>query len=82
MVQGTEDITYEKVLRQLGQELTNLRSERGAPSFDRIRARGLKVLQDAAATSACSKGTMSKVFVGEQFISLDKLIWLVRAVMS
>ncbi|MBC3986384.1 hypothetical protein H8N01_28340 [Streptomyces sp. AC536] len=73
-------VTYEEALRHFGQELSELRAQRGAPSFDRMRARGLKALGDTA--GACSKGTMSKVFAGGQFISLDKLIWLVRTVMS
>ncbi|MFF3691453.1 hypothetical protein [Streptomyces sp. NPDC002187] len=80
MARGKGDMTYEEALQHLGQALTELQfrsADRGAWA---VPERGLKVLQDAA--GACSKGTMSKVFAGEQFISLDKLIWLVRAVMS
>ncbi|MCZ4119551.1 WD40 repeat domain-containing protein [Streptomyces sp. H39-S7] len=73
--------SYEDALRDLGQALSALRAERGGQSYDRIRARGLKILENSA-QSACSKATMSKVFGGEQYISLDKLMWLVRAVMS
>lgn len=77
---GSRSSTYDGALRELGRALTDLKRRRGAPSYDRIRVRGLKVLQDSQASS--SKGTMSAVFAGQQYISLDKLLWLARAVMS
>ncbi|MFE9776506.1 hypothetical protein ACFYOV_33615 [Streptomyces sp. NPDC005931] len=69
----------DKALAELGQELTTLRRQRGAPPYDRILKRGEELMPDAG---RCSKGTMSMVFNGKQYISLDNLLWLVRSVMS
>ncbi|MFF8476062.1 hypothetical protein [Streptomyces sp. NPDC015414] len=70
---------FEKALAELGQELTTLRRQRGGPPYDRILRRGEELMPG---TGRCSKGTMSMVFNGKQYISLDKLLWLVRSVMS
>ncbi|MFI5877156.1 hypothetical protein ACIBAH_32870 [Streptomyces sp. NPDC051445] len=70
---------FEKALAELGQELTRLRRQRGAPPYDRILRRGEELMPG---TGRCSKSTMSMVFNGKQYISLDKLLWLVRSVMS
>ncbi|MFC7260072.1 hypothetical protein [Streptomyces lutosisoli] len=82
MAQNSADGTaaaYEEALQGLGRALTELRRQRGAPSFDRIRVRGVKLFGEKG---ACAKATQSKVFSGRQFISLDKLIWLVLTLLS
>ncbi|MDQ0994783.1 WD40 repeat domain-containing protein [Streptomyces sp. V3I7] len=74
-----DDNTYEAALQGLGEALTNLKRQRGAPSYDRIRARGSKLLGEG---SASSKASMSGVFAGRQFPTMDRLLWLVRTVLS
>ncbi|MCX4425848.1 hypothetical protein [Streptomyces mirabilis] len=71
--------SYEKALRELGEALTDLKRRRGAPSYDRLRARGTKLLGTG---SSSSKATMSSVFGGGQYLALDKLMWLVRTMLS
>lgn len=77
---GMSDGRYAVVLRELGQALSELKRERGAPSYDRIRARGVKVIGTA---SALSKASMSEMFAGRRGpASLDRLLWLVRTLLS
>ncbi|MFF3663600.1 WD40 repeat domain-containing protein [Streptomyces olivochromogenes] len=71
--------SYEGALRELGEALTELKRQRGVPSYDRLRLRGTKLL---GATGASSKATLSSVFAGRQYISLDRLMWLVRTMLS
>ncbi|MFJ9634431.1 WD40 repeat domain-containing protein [Streptomyces sp. NPDC101175] len=65
----------------LGRALTALREQHGSPSLRAIEAHGLKVLGPDR-SSACSLATMSTAFRGTKFISHEKLLWLVRAVMA
>ncbi|MFF8938715.1 WD40 repeat domain-containing protein [Streptomyces paradoxus] len=75
-----EEETYKAAVRELGKALTGLKRERGAPSFDRIRARGTKLL---GARSALSKSAMSDIFAGRRGpASLDRLLWLVRTLLA
>ncbi|MEU7378139.1 hypothetical protein [Streptomyces albidoflavus] len=74
-----DENAYEAALQALGEALTDLKRRRGAPSYDRIRSRGAKLLGEG---SASSKASMSGVFAGRQFPSLDRLLWLVRTVLS
>ncbi|MEU1035486.1 WD40 repeat domain-containing protein [Streptomyces mirabilis] len=72
--------SYEAALVKLGEALTDLKTARGAPSYDRIRVRGTRVL---GASAAMSKATMSEVFAGRRGPStLDRLLWLVRTLLS
>ncbi|MFE1443581.1 hypothetical protein [Streptomyces sp. NPDC058739] len=73
------DSEYEDALRALGDALTDLKRQRGAPSFDRIRVRGVRLFGPG---SASAKATMSGVFSGQQYIGQDRLLWLVRTVLS
>jgi S-DNA-T family DNA segregation ATPase FtsK/SpoIIIE len=75
----TDHQSYEDALRELGRALTELKVRRGDPSYARILSRGdmLRLGGDAPAT-----GTMSEVLAGTRYISVDKLMWLVRALMS
>lgn len=74
------DGSYEAALRELGEALVDLKRRRGAPSYDRIRARGEKHL---GAHSAVSKASMSEIFTGRRGpASLDRLLWLVRTLLS
>jgi WD40 repeat protein len=76
----TSDGRYSEALRELGEALSELKRERGAPSYDRIRARGVKVI---GTTSALSKASMSEMFAGRRGpASLDRLLWLVRTMLS
>ncbi|MFJ9643890.1 WD40 repeat domain-containing protein [Streptomyces sp. NPDC101206] len=73
------DSGYDEALRALGEALTDLKRQRGAPSFDRIRARGVRLFGPG---SASAKATMSGVFAGRQYIAQDRLLWLVRTLLS
>ncbi|TDU67963.1 WD40 repeat domain-containing protein [Streptomyces sp. KS 21] len=71
---------YRTVLRELGTALTELKRERGAPSYDRIRARGVKLFGDR---SALSKSSISEIFSGQRGpASLGRLLWLVRTLLA
>ncbi|WP_331725967.1 WD40 repeat domain-containing protein [Streptomyces sp. NBC_01012] len=72
--------SYAAALHKLGEALTELKRERGAPSYDRILMRGRKVCGER---SAMSKPSMSEVFTGRRGpASLDRLLWLARALLS
>ncbi|GGW69980.1 substrate-binding and VWA domain-containing protein [Streptomyces xantholiticus] len=71
---------YQAALRELGEALTELKRRRGAPSYDRIRTRGVFLFGES---SALSKASMSLMFAGQSGpISLDRLLWLVRTLLS
>ncbi|MGW4566562.1 WD40 repeat domain-containing protein [Streptomyces sp. NPDC004561] len=71
---------YEEALRRLGEDLRQLKQDRRAPSYDRIRIRGTKV---CGKEPAWSKASMSGVFTGRSGpASLGRLLWLVRALLS
>ncbi|MFF7130468.1 WD40 repeat domain-containing protein, partial [Streptomyces sp. NPDC008240] len=77
---GNGEGSYAVTLRELGEALTELKRERGAPSYDRILVRGKKVCGEQ---SAMSKASMSEVFAGRRGpASLDRLLWLARALLS
>ncbi|MFI0810417.1 WD40 repeat domain-containing protein [Streptomyces echinatus] len=72
--------SYRGALRTLGQSLTTLKRVRQAPSYARIRSRGVELLGDEW---AISKPSMSEIFAGRRGpSSLDRLLWLVRALLS
>ncbi|MDQ0757447.1 WD40 repeat domain-containing protein [Streptomyces canus] len=72
--------TYKAALRDLGERLTELKGARGAPSYDRIRARGVKLYGDEY---ALSKSSMSEIFAGRRGpASLSRLLWLVRTMLA
>ncbi|MER6736570.1 WD40 repeat domain-containing protein, partial [Streptomyces puniciscabiei] len=76
---NSED-TYAAARRELGEALTELKRERGAPSYDRIRARGVKLFGDQ---SALAKASMSEIFAGQRGpASLSRLLWLVRTLLA
>ncbi|MFE9775821.1 substrate-binding domain-containing protein [Streptomyces sp. NPDC005931] len=71
---------YQAALRELGEALTELKRRRGAPSYDRIRSRGVSLFGES---SALSKASMSLMFAGQSGPnSLDRLLWLVRTLLS
>ncbi|GAA2524294.1 WD40 repeat domain-containing protein [Streptomyces longisporus] len=71
--------SYQTALREMGEALTDLKRRRGVPSYDRLRARGTKLFGEQCSSS---KATMSNVFGGRQYLALDKLMWLVRTMLS
>ncbi|MFD3505758.1 hypothetical protein [Streptomyces sp. NPDC058678] len=76
----TSEGSYAATLQKLGEALTDLKRERGAPSYDRILVHGKKMCGERA---AMSKASMSEVFAGRRGpASWDRLLWLVRALLS
>jgi hypothetical protein len=71
-------ITYEDLLGQQAEQLTQLRLRRGNPSLRAIEARA-KALFGSAASIPVS--TQSAAF-GGRYVGRDKLMWLVRTLMS
>ncbi|MFF0744976.1 hypothetical protein ACFYVL_31700 [Streptomyces sp. NPDC004111] len=77
---GAEGRGYEGALRELGVALTELKRERGAPSYRQLRSRGARVL---GAEWAVSLASMSEIFAGRRGpSSLNRLLWLVRTLLS
>ncbi|MFI1400543.1 caspase domain-containing protein [Streptomyces sp. NPDC020681] len=71
--------TYDDLLRQQADELRRLKMSRGNPALRKIESRAKKVLADEKVSLPPS--TQSTAFNGG-FIGLDKLMWLVRTLMS
>ncbi|WP_329129841.1 hypothetical protein OG727_13545 [Streptomyces caniferus] len=72
--------SYRGALRMLGQSLTTLKSARQAPSYSRLRSRGVELFGDEWAVS---KPSMSEIFAGLRGpSSLERLLWLVRTLLS
>ncbi|AIR98451.1 hypothetical protein SGLAU_12275 [Streptomyces glaucescens] len=77
---GNGGDSYAATLQELAAAFTELRRDRGAPSYDRILARGKKVCGER---HAMSKASVSEVFAGRRGpASLDRLLWLVRVLLS
>ncbi len=71
---------YAATLQELAAAFTELKRDRGAPSYDRILVRGKKVCGER---HAMSKASVSEVFAGRRGpASLDRLLWLVRVLLS
>ncbi len=72
--------SYAATLQELAAAFTELKRDRGAPSYDRILVRGKKVCGER---HAMSKASVSEVFAGRRGpASLDRLLWLVRVLLS
>ncbi|WP_159024550.1 WD40 repeat domain-containing protein [Streptomyces scabiei] len=77
---GRSTFTYEESRKALGDALTELKRQAGSPSIDRVIARGKNKMPGS---SEMSKGTISEVLNGKRAPqSLDRLLWLVRALMA
>lgn len=77
---GNDGGSYAATLRELAAAFTELKRDRGAPSYDRILVRGKKVCGER---HAMSKASVSEVFAGRRGpASLDRLLWLVRVLLS
>ncbi len=77
---GNDGGSYAATLRELAAVFTELKRDRGAPSYDRILVRGKKVCGER---HAMSKASVSEVFAGRRGpASLDRLLWLVRVLLS
>ncbi|MGW0829600.1 WD40 repeat domain-containing protein [Streptomyces prunicolor] len=70
--------SYEDLLREQAEQLTRLRVRRGNRSLRTIKARATELFGAAAALPI---STQSVAFDG-QYVSRDKLMWLVRTLMS
>ncbi|MDH6522528.1 hypothetical protein M2163_000962 [Streptomyces sp. SAI-135] len=77
---GNDGGSYAATLQELAAAFTELKRDRGAPSYDRILVRGKKVCGER---HAMSKASVSEVFAGRRGpASLDRLLWLVRVLLS
>ncbi|WUN84589.1 WD40 domain-containing protein (plasmid) [Streptomyces erythrochromogenes] len=71
--------TYEELLQEQAQCLTRLKAQRGNPSLRVIEARAKKLFADEKVS--LPPATQSTAF-GGGYLSQDKLIWLVRTLLS
>ncbi|TPQ22697.1 helix-turn-helix domain-containing protein [Streptomyces sporangiiformans] len=78
--QSWDDTAYRQACTQLSAQLRELRRQVGRPSLDRIVTWGKKKMPDGP---SMSKSTVSDILSGKRApASLDRLLWLVQALMN